>query len=348
MRRGRVPAADSHKSLSRPAYPINSTYTWQPVIPFRQLIMHKRQVHSAVLSLLLLPGVPACLAGEEPAEELAVAASGTARPAWTRLVYRGDDLPGKPSTKLELTDSSIGALAIGGVRIPDNTIAPFTAHNVRLLSVAPQGQALHSGLRIWFDGDTGTVLQRDRVKSGPGGSRKTYRFGSRGATRVRLEPANKAQEQATPATWTQRKDKFYPYNLDAAGCDRVTVPTLLLYATSSMQPGNPASYLCVFQDDTLYRVWLEPRGSARVAVDYKTNSGTGQRHVEGERALEKIGLRIEPVNRKQGSTDFELLELRGEITIHIDPATGLPVQISGSRSLLGEVIIRLSEATLGR
>jgi hypothetical protein len=309
--------------------------------------MNNHYVSRIVPAVLLLTTMY-CMAGEEPADELPAVASDTAHPGWTRLVYTGDALPGKPSTALELTESSMDALAISGVRVPDNTITPFIASNVRLLTVAEPGQALHSGLRIWFDSDSGTVLQRDRMKSGPDGSRKTYRFGSEGAARVRLEPADSAQEQATPATWTQRKDKVYPYSLDAAGCDRVTVPTLLLYAASSMQPGNPGSYLCVFQDDTLYRVWLEPRGRARVAVDYKTNSGTGQRRVQGKQALEKIGLRIESVNRKQGSTDFELLELRGEITIYIDPETGLPVQFSGSRSLLGEVIIRLSEATLSR
>jgi len=308
--------------------------------------MPEQRTQAAALSLLLLLTALPCLAGEEPADELAAAASGTARPGWTRLVYTGDDLPGKPSTSLELTESSMDALAITGARVPANTINPFTARNVRLLTVAGQGQASRTGLRIWFDGETGTVLQRDRLKSGLDGSRKIYRFGSEGAVRVRLEPADRAQELATPATWTQRKDKVYPYDLEAAGCSRVSVPTLLLYTASGMQTGNPGSYLCVFQDDTLYRVWLEPQGSAQVAVDYTIRSGAGQRRVTGEQVLEKIGLRIEPVSGKQDSTDFELLELRGEIAIYIDPATRLPVGISGSRSLYRNINIRLSAATV--
>lgn len=238
------------------------------------------------------------------------------------------------------------ALAINGARVPENTITPFTAHQVRLLTVSGQGQAPHTVLRIWFDGETGTVLQRDRLKSGPDGSRKIHRYGPDGATRVRLKPAGRAQAQATPATWTQRKDKAYPYDLAAAGCSYVTVPALLLYAVSSAQTGNTGSFLCVFQDDTLYRVWLEPQGSAPVAVDYTIRSGTGERRVTGEQMLEKIGLRIEPVSGRQDATGFELLELRGEIALHIDPDTRLPVGISGSRSLYRDINIRLSAVTV--
>jgi hypothetical protein len=308
--------------------------------------MDKQRTQSAVLSLLLLLAAPLCLAGEEPTDELAAAASGIAGPGWTRLVYTGDALPGKPSTSLELTESSMGALAISGARVSDKTITPFTARNVRLLTVAAQGQASHTGLRVWFDGDTGTVLQRDRLKSGPEGSRKIYRYGPDGAVRVRLEPANDTQAQATPATWTQRKDKLYRYNLDAAGCRRVTVPALLLVAVATREPATMDPYLCVFQDDTLYRVWLRPQGTERIPVDYTVSSSEGKRRVSGDQVVEKIGLHIEPATTEADTTGFELLELRGEIAIYIDSVTRLPVGISGSRSLYRNIHIRLSAATV--
>lgn len=309
--------------------------------------MYKQHAQAAGLSLLLLlTTAPVSQAGEEPADEFTAAASDTARPGWTRLVYTGDDLPGKPSTTLELTESSMDALAIPGARVPDNTITPFTARNVRLLTVAGQGQAPHTGLRIWFDGETGTVLQRDRLKSGPDGSRKIHRYGPEGAVRVRLEPADSAQEQATPATWTQRKDKVYRYDLDAAGCNRVTVPALLLYAVATRAPAAGDTYLCVFQDDTLYRVWLRPQGTERIPVDYTASSSAGNRRVSGDQVVEKIELHIEPVSGAADTAGFELLELRGEIVIYVDPATRLPIVISGSRSLYRNINIRLSAATV--
>ena len=62
--------------------------------------------------------------------------------------------------------------------------------------------------------------------------------------------------------------------------------------------------------------------------------------------MKKIGLRIEPISGKQDTTDFELLELRGEIAIYIDPANGLPVRFSGSRALYRNIGIQLTEASL--
>lgn len=308
--------------------------------------MPEQRTQAAGLALLLLLTALLCLAGEEPVDEFTAAASSTARPGWTRLVYTGEDLPGKPSTSLELIESSMDALAITGARVPENTITPFNARHVRLLTVAGQGQAPHTGLRIWFDGDTGTVLQRDRLKSGPDGSRKIYRYGPDGAARVRLEPANRQQEQATPATWTQRKDKVYRYDLDAAGCRRVTVPALLLFAVATREPATMDSYLCVFQDDTLYRVWLRPQGTERIPVDYTVSSGKGKRRVSGDQVVEKIGLHIEPVTGAADTTGFELLELRGEIVIYVDTATGLPVRFSGSRALYRDIGMQLTAAAL--
>jgi hypothetical protein len=309
--------------------------------------MHKQHTTAAGLSLLLLLiAAPVCLAGEEPSDELVTATGGAARTGWTRLVFTGDDLPSIPTTSLEVTESSMNALSIAGARVPEDTITPFTARDVRLLTVTGQDQPAHTGLRIWFDGETGTVLQRDRLKSGPDGSRKTHRYGHEGAVRVRLEPANHAQEQATPATWTQRKDKVYRYDLDAAGCSRVTVPALLLYAVAIREPAAMDSYLCVFQDDTLYRVWLRAQGTVRIPVDYTVSSSTGIRRVTGEQVVEKTGVRVEPVSEAADTAGFELLELRGEIVIYIDPATRLPVGISGSRGLYRTINIRLSAATV--
>ena len=306
--------------------------------------MHKQHLQKAGLLLLLWLTAPACLAGEEPADELAAATSSTARPGWTRLVYTGEDLPGKPTTSLELTDSSMEALAVTGVQVPENTITPFTARYVRLLTVSGPGTESGTGLRIWFDAETGTVLQRDRLKSGPDGSRKITRYGPDGAFRVRLRPANRAQAQATPATWTQRKDKVYRYDLDAAGCSRVIVPTLLLYTLTVSIPDTAETVLCIFQDDALYRVWPEQQDKESITVDYTVTTDAGDRRVRGERQLEKIALRVEPVTPGTDASGFELLELRDDIAVYIDRPAELPVGISGSRSLYRNIHIRLSTA----
>jgi len=306
----------------------------------------QQHTKAAGLSLLLLLAAMASSAGEEPADELVTGTSKMARPDWTRLIYTGDDFPGKPTTTLELSESSMADMARAGRIFHADTFPLFTADHVRLLTVSAQGMGSGGNLRIWFDAASGAVLQRDRLKTGPGGSRKIYRYGPDGAIRVRLQPANSTQEQATPATWTQRKDKVFAYHLEAAGCSHVSVPALLLYTLPVSTPDLSGNYLCVFQDDTLYRVWPETRGRKPVPVDYTLENHGDRRQVTGVQDLEETGLRIEPVSGKQDATAFELLELRGEIAIYIDPVAGLPVRISGSRSLFRNINIRLSTVTM--
>ncbi len=300
----------------------------------------------ALASGLLLLVMHPCFAGEEPADELVAGTGNTAQPGWTRLVYSAAGLPGKPTTSLEITASSMEDLDIPGIRYQGQSFTPFEARHVRLLTVTGQHEDDRTRLRIWFDAETGTVLQRDRLKPGPGGSRKIHRFGPEGAARVRLEPANRAQARATPSGWTNRKDKVFPYDLAGAGCSRVTVPTLVLYTVSSVQGDSTGNYLCVFQDDTLYRAGLESRGSEPVSVDYTIRTGSAQHQVAGEQTLEKIGLRIEAVSDGQDTAGFELLELRGEIAIYLDPASRLPVVISGDRSVYRNIHISLDAASL--
>jgi len=308
-------------------------------------VIHSLPARIAGLLLLLL-AVPVCHAGEEPADEPVTAADDPARPGWTRLVYTGDALPGTPTTMLELFESSADSLDIPGVRFPDDSITPMSTGRVYLLAVSGQGAVSNTVLRIWFDALSGAVLQRDRLKTGADGGRKTVRFGREGAVRVRLKPADRVQAQATPATWTDRKDKVYPYDLTAAGCRHVTVPALLLYTVSVADRDRGERSLCVFQDGALYRVRLYSGGSTEQAIDYAVSSTAGTYQVSGTREIEQIRLRIEPVSSDADPDKFELLELRGAIGIQVDPATGLPVVVSGSRGLYRDIRIHLTGATL--
>jgi len=308
-------------------------------------VIHHLPARIAGLLLLLLT-IPVCHAGGEPADEPVTAADDPARPGWTRLVYTGDALPGTPTTTFELVESSADSLDIPGVRFPDNSIAPMSTHRVYLLAVSGQGAASNTVLRIWFDAMTGAVLQRDRLKTGADGGRKTVRFGPDGAMRVRLKPANSVQAQATPATWTDRKDKVFPYDLTATGCRHVTVPALLPYTVSVADRDPGERSLCVFQDGALYRVWLHSGGSKKLAIDYAVSSAVGAHRISGTREIEQIRLRVESVSGDADPGKFELLELRGTIVIHVDPVAGLPVEISGSRGLYRDIRMHLSGVTL--
>ena len=291
-----------------------------------------------------------CQAGGEPLPATAVTDVGPPGVSWTGLRYAATRFGVNLSTTLELDRSSreeMQAPPYNAFRNESFQIAPdvimrldIHAHAETMLdSYNTEGHA-------WFAPGSLAVLQRDRLKPGPGGSRKIYRFADDGAFRIRQEPNGRNEGRQPPANWTKIKQNFYPYDLAAAGCDRVTTPELLLYRASSRDPVNGGIPLCAFVDDAIYRVWIEARGEAPRPADYVVKTGATMHKFSGNRKTLKLSLRVEPITQGADPAAFELLELRGAIAIYIDAETRLPVLITGERAGAGELDVGLVEAVL--
>jgi hypothetical protein len=305
-------------------------------------------IRLAALALLCLP--LSLIAGEEPPPDPARAqapATGPSPPPWHRLHFAADSLAGSVTTTLTLSPAKMADVEARTFPESGDTPEAFTASRVLQLQVDGEARTVLTGsttrASVWFDADSGQVLLRERTSAGSKGSSKIHRFGARGASRLRLEPADSRQALLPSAQWSKRSGKFFPYDMARAGCNSITVPAQLIYAISRQPELTP---YCVFHDGALYRVQLQSRGNEKHAVSYSLRSTGGQRQVSGPRRLERIALRIEPLDPKARLEDFELLELRGDITIQVDPEYRIPVMLSGSRSGLGSIIIRLTDASL--
>ena len=298
----------------------------------------------AALALLCLPlHLPA---GEEPPDpvQLQTPATGAALP-WHRLHFAADSMAGSVSTGLMLSPAAMTELEARPYTDLRDTPEAFSASRVLRLQANGEVRTVLAGsatrASVWFDADSGQVLMRERT--GSKGSSKIHRFGERGAGRLRLEAADSRQAQLPIVEWTSRSRKFFPYDMARAGCSSITVPAQLIYSISS-QPTHTRH--CVFHDGALYRVRFDPQGGEEHAVSYSLHTAGGRRQVSGARRLERIALRIEPLDTKARIEDFELLELRGELTIHLDPEYRIPVLLGGSRAGLGSMTIRLTDASL--
>lgn len=305
-------------------------------------------IRLAALALLCLP--LSLIAGEEPPPDPARAqapATGPSPPPWHRLHFAADSLAGSVTTTLTLSPAKMADVEARTFPESGDTPEAFTASRVLQLQVDGEARTVLTGsttrASVWFDADSGQVLLRERTSAGSKGSSKIHRFGARGASRLRLEPADSRQALLPSAQWSKRSGKFFPYDMARAGCNSITVPAQLIYAISRQPELTP---YCVFHDGALYRVQLQSRGNEKHALSYSLRSTGGQRQVSGPRRLERIALRIEPLDPKARLEDFELLELRGDITIQVDPEYRIPVMLSGSRSGLGSIIIRLTDASL--
>jgi hypothetical protein len=298
--------------------------------------------------LLCLPLI--CQAGGELLPAAAVTAAGRAEVNWTRLRYAANRFGVSLSTTLELAESSRQEMQAPPYSAFGNEPFQSMEDKVMRLDIHAHAETVLDNYdtegKAWFAPGSLAVLQRDRLKPGPNGSRKIYRFASDGAFRIRLEPNGRNEGRQPSANWTKIKKNFYPYDLLAAGCDRVTSPELLLYRASSRDPVNGGIPLCVFVDDALYRVWLESRGDVPRPVDYAVKTGGSTHEISGNRKSLKLSLRVEPITPGADPAAFELLELRGAISIYLDTETRLPVFITGERAGAGELDIGLVEAVL--
>lgn len=306
----------------------------------------------AALVLLCLPlCLPLSLeAGEEPPPEPVdtPAPFTAAAPAWNTLRFAADGLTGSVNTTLTLSSASMTELDAPPYAQLQDTPDAFSSRQPLRLKVDGEIRTLFGSsatqASVWFDAGSGQALLRERTRTGRQGTSKIHRFGARGASRLRLEPEDGRQAALAITQWTRQERKFHRYDMRRNGCASITVPALLLYSLSR-QPATSSH--CVFHDDTLYRVQLEPQGSKVHTLSYTLDSPGGQRQIKGPRRLERFALRIEPLSRKADIGDFELLELRGDLSIDLDAEFHLPVRVSGSRRGAGDITIELVSASLG-
>jgi hypothetical protein len=276
------------------------------------------------------------------------------RVPWTRLVYRIKkfsvevnaqvQLASLPATKVEaaLIKSPQGD-PIEVLRPESNRISVY--YNVDPIFLDPVKTTNH----VWFNPKDATALGRIRQRRGKEDYRKVYRFTEQGVFRHRREPKDQRETSKQPDKWTDVRDTFYAYDLAQLGCPNVTERTVLIYIASaaelskSMQPLS----LCVFGRRQLFHVQLKPEGIHSLNVDFIEKSQQGEMRRQGEVEALKIALEIQPLpSDLEKVEDFSFLGFQENIALFIDPVAGIPIQISGIISKVGNVAIKLAEIRL--
>ena len=121
---------------------------------------------------------------------------------------------------------------------------------------------------------------------------------------------------------------------------------MLFYLASAgdLAAGRPVE-VCVFTRKALSRVELRVEATAELAVDYSERSPRGARRRRGDIEALKLSIKARPVAADSGE-EFELLGLKGDVELYLDPATRIPVQVSGRLPGLGRVHVKLTEVEL--
>ena len=163
----------------------------------------------------------------------------------------------------------------------------------------------------------------------------------RASVEIREVPKERlAKELLEPAQGTG----LMPAELAAE--DVVTEPSALFYMLSAAdfsKPGESRS-LVLYSRDALMRVELKALGMESLRVDYVEESPSGTRKVKGRKDAMRIGITARPL--VDTGSEFELLGLRGDVSMYLDPETGAFLQMTGKIKVVGTIHIKLQSVTL--
>jgi hypothetical protein len=203
--------------------------------------------------------------------------------------------------------------------------------------------------RIWFNPSDAAALGRIRLRRGEDDFKKIYRFTEQGVFRHRMEPKNKREALLEPEKWTDIKDTFYPYDINQLRCPGVSERSVLIYILSAaaISESNKALTVCVFGKRQLHRVQLRKEGTQPIQFNYIEKSRQVETRKEGTVRALKIAISAQPIDfGREEAENFSFLGFHKDITIYIEPTSGLLIQATGIIPTVGKAFLKLDKVHL--
>ena len=200
--------------------------------------------------------------------------------------------------------------------------------------------------RIWFDPTNAWALGRVRLRRGEDDFNKSYRFTQQGVFRHRIEPEDKREARLAPDQWTDIKDTFYPYNPEQMECPVISERTVLIYIVSAIAKSNSKTPLtiCVFGKRQLHHVELRKAGTQPIRVNYIEKGRQNDIRKEGTIQAIRVVISAQPNKlHLEDAENFSFMGFHRDISVYVEPASGLPISVSGIIPTVGKVDLKLRE-----
>ena len=203
--------------------------------------------------------------------------------------------------------------------------------------------------QVLFEPNQGATLYRVRLRRGNDDIKRSYWFSGEGVHRLRTKPSAKGEASADPATWTDARTSFYPYDLSQLGCPQVTDPMILIYllSASRIYKSGDSLSLCVFGKQQLHHVRMRVEGLHTLEVNYFEKREDGEFRKKGKVDGIRLTLEAQPLQSDlREAENFSFLGFHKDITIDIDPELRIPLQVSGRIPTIGVVALKLSGVSI--
>lgn len=263
---------------------------------------------------------------------------------WSYLEYRASKLFLTATSKIELAKASAEETRATLLASTEGTPRPVDGNLLRI-SLETSFAGRRSTEDIWFDGDSGSALQRRKTRHRRAKSYiKTSRFQQEGTAWERLSPAEGEADKPSEV-WSKRQQKWFPLPPgQGAGtrndCLHIADPIQLFYLLSAFPwQSEPEGFqLCIFSRDTYSLLSASVAAREPLETCYSINGAEAI-----EETVETLHLNIEAqvLPGQAEPRAFELMGMEGDVDIYLDPKSGIPVQISGDLSSLGRVDVKL-------
>jgi len=199
---------------------------------------------------------------------------------------------------------------------------------------------------LLINADSGATLQRTSHDSGKRNRHRIYRYTDIGAYARTWWPIG-AKEEALPIDqweqWSKFEEDLRPFPAELHG-QVVTDPGALLFIVGAA-PLNKAGdtiEILAYARKNVHRVQIEVAGVEEIKARYDRVGGANPGQRKGKVEALKLLIRGEMIDDGDSDDQFELLGLRGDIDIHIDPETRAPLQLEGSVKIAGHAVMRLA------
>lgn len=270
------------------------------------------------------------------------------RIGWSNLSYRASKFFFSVDADISIAPASAGQIAEQLMEPGEGkAVAPSDEIQILIFETEAFGRDTVSTLIV--NSDDGAALQRTSHDSGKRYRHRIYRYTDIGPYHRTRWPVGKAEEQLPADQWLQWSEAgegIMPYPETAVG-SIVTDPGGLLYIVGAAKLDEPGDTFVIYAyvRRHVHRVTIEVAGTEQIKVKY-TERGKASVEHNGKRDALKLLIRGESLDDGDSEKEFELLGLRGDIVMHIDPRTRAPLQIEGRVKIAGHTIMRIRELVL--
>jgi hypothetical protein len=177
---------------------------------------------------------------------------------------------------------------------------------------------------------------------------RIYRYTDTGVFVRTHRPASDSEREDAWESWTDISSYWDPIEPEAYGA-AIVEPLGILYAVAAadLSPdGEPLELLSV-SDHKVTRVTLSVHPATPREVDFDLAEPGGNVRCQGMAPAIRLEVDGQLVN--PGASDaeeFEFLGLKDDINIYVEPESRLVLEVSGKAPIVGNVVIRLEQATL--